>query len=162
MTVVSRMFCLKWKEMPFIAKWVQIENVQTVKYSHGQDVYVKDYMRFLDISKMPKILIYLIMVFSNSVNQNSPIFFACVSAWMYMTIGVSSMPSSSFQFYLYLFSSVSTMIIFFSVEFFSHLIFPFCFIFSLRLDLSQNVQQFCSLFNKSIYCLRTLLLSHEI
>lgn len=116
MTVVSRMFCLKWKEMPFIAKWVQIENVQTVKYSHGQDVYVKDYMRFLDISKMPKILIYLIMVFSISVNQNSPIFFACVSAWMYMTIGVSSMPSSSFQFYLYLFSSVSTMIFFFRLN----------------------------------------------
>lgn len=100
MTVVSRMFCLKWKEMPFIAKWVQIENVQTVKYSHGQDVYVKDYMRFLDISKIPKILIYLIMVFSISVNQNSPIFFACVSAWMYMSIGVSSMPSLSFEFYL--------------------------------------------------------------
>lgn len=57
-------------------------------------------MRFLDISKIPKILIYLIMVFSISVNQNSPIFFACVSAWMYMSIGVSSMPSLSFEFYL--------------------------------------------------------------
>lgn len=33
--------CLKWKEMPFIAKWVQIENVQTVKYCHGQDVIRK-------------------------------------------------------------------------------------------------------------------------
>lgn len=117
-------------------------------------------MRFLDISKIPKILIYLIMVFSISVNQNSPIFFACVSAWMYMSIGVSSMPSLSFEFYLSFFLCLDYD--FFLVEFFSHLIFPFCFIFSLRLDLSQNVRQFCSLFNKSIYCLRTLLLSHEI